>query len=143
MVYKLVYKFKTEGEFAFKAMKAGRPKLKINKNFTEEVKTIRCKTGYGSEKIQFTFKQQGYAVSQHIIQRILDQEQLTKPNLKLRKQRKYVRYQWPISNYMWHTDWTTFNEKQYCAFIDDRSRKIMAAGVFKDATTENTILLQM
>lgn len=42
---------------------------------------------------------------------------------------------------MWHTDWTELEGQQYCAFIDDRSRKIMACGVFDSPTTENTIFV--
>ncbi|MBI4981317.1 transposase [Candidatus Woesearchaeota archaeon] len=45
------------------------------------------------------------------------------------------------SNYMWHTDWSELNGKQYIAFIDDRSRKIMAGGEFTNATAENAIFL--
>ena len=42
---------------------------------------------------------------------------------------------------MWHVDWSEYEGKQYCAFIDDRSRKIMAAGVFSNANKEKTIFL--
>lgn len=86
-------------------------------------------------------KRERFAVSQRQIQRILDEEKLTDPCEKRRGQRKYVRYQWPISNYMWHTDWSELDGKQYIAFIDDRSRKIMAGGEFTNATAENAIFL--
>ena len=42
---------------------------------------------------------------------------------------------------MWHVDWSEYKGKQYVAFIDDRSRKIMAAVVFSNATKENTIFV--
>jgi putative transposase len=71
----------------------------------------------------------------------LDEEKLTDPCPKRRGQRKYVRYQWPISNYMWHCDWSQYNEKWYCVFIDDRSRKIMAAGEFDNANTSNALFI--
>jgi len=102
---------------------------------------IRTEDDYGSEKIHVVLKREGFAVSQRQIQRILDEQGLTEPCEKRRGQRKYVRYQWPISNYMWHCDWSEYQEKQYCAFIDDRSRKIMAAGVFSNATKENTLFV--
>lgn len=38
---------------------------------------------------------------------------------------------------MWHSDWSEYHDKQYGAFIDDRSRKIMAGGEFSNATTDN------
>lgn len=102
---------------------------------------IRKEDDYGSEKIHIVLKRQGFAVSQRQIQRILDEQGLTEPCEKRRGQRKYVRYQWPLSNYMWHCDWSEYEKKQYCAFIDDRSRRIMAAGVFSNAMKENTLFV--
>ena len=102
---------------------------------------IRESSDYGSEKIHFVLKKSGFGVSQHIIQRILNEHGLTNPCLKLRGRRKYVRYQWSISNYMWHCDWSQYEDKWYISFIDDRSRKIMASGEFSNATEENTLFL--
>jgi putative transposase len=42
---------------------------------------------------------------------------------------------------MWHVDWSEYQGKQYVVFIDDRSRKIMAAGKFDNATANNTKLV--
>ena len=140
-VYRLIKKYKTEKELAYKTKKSGRPKRPINPVFIAKVIKIRKEDDYGSEKIHFVLKQEGFAVSQRQIQRILDEQGLTDPCEKRRGQRKYVRYQWPISNYMWHTDWSELDEKQYIAYIDDRSRKIMAGGEFTNATAENTIFL--
>ncbi len=107
----------------------------------QKVISVRNETDYGSEKIHITLRRQGFGVSQRQIQRVLDEHGLTEPCEKRRGQRKYVRYQWPISNYMWHVDWSEYEDKQYCAFIDDRSRRIMAAGMFLNATKENTLFL--
>ena len=141
MVYKLVAKHKKEGLEAYKAKKAGKPKTSINSSFVKKVVEIRKSTDYGSEKIHFVLKKSGFGVSQHTIQRILDEQGLTEPCEKRRGQRKYVRYQWPISNYMWHTDWSQYKDKWYLSFIDDRSRKIMASGEFSNANEENAIFL--
>lgn len=138
MVYKLVAKHKLEGIAAYVARKPGRKKMPINQAFVKQVIELRKETDYGSEKLHFVLKKRGFGVSQHIIQRILDEQSLTEPCEKRRGQRSYVRYQWPISNYMWHCDWSEYERKQHIAFIDDRSRKIMAAGVFENATKENT-----
>lgn len=134
-------KYEQLGELAYKALAPGRPKTKINQRFITKVVEIRKRDDYGSEKIHHILKREGFKVSQHIIQRILNEESLTEPCEKRRGQRKYVRYEWPLSNYMWHVDWSEYEGKQYCAFIDDRSRKIMAAGVFSNATKEKTIFL--
>jgi len=141
MVYKLVEKFKKDGVKAYTTKQVGRHRIEVNPVFVDTVVKIRNEDDYGSEKIHFVLKQQGSAVSQHIIQRILDEKGLTEPCEKRRGQRSYVRYQWPISNYMWHCDWSELGDKQYCAFIDDRSRKIMALGEFDNATTKNTFFV--
>ena len=137
MVYKLVARHKKEGDSAFITKKAGRPKQQINSDFAEKVAVVRKKTDYGSKKLHFVLKKEGFSVSQRQIQRILDEKGLTDPCVKRRGQRKYVRHQWPISNYMWHCDWSELDGKQYCAMIDDRSRKIMAGGKFDNATEAN------
>jgi putative transposase len=113
--------------------------LEINPNFVKKVVEIRKRDDYGSEKIHFVMKRDGHGVSQHIIQRILDEQGLTDPCPKRRGQRKYVRYWWPISNYMWHTDWSELDGEQYITYIDDCSRRIMAAAKFEHATTQNAL----
>lgn len=129
------------GDLAYTVLKSGRPKRPINSTFLQKVVDIRKEDDYGSEKIHVVLKREGFAVSQRQIQRILDEQGLTEPCEKRRGQRKYVRYQWPLSNYMWHVDWSEYKGKQYVAFIDDRSRKIMAAGVFSNANKENTLFV--
>jgi len=138
-VYALSSKYKEDGEIAYQIKKSGRPKYNLNQKLVSKVINIRKRDDYGSLKIHFVLQKCGYKVSQHIIQRILDEQGLTEPCEKLRGQRKYVRYQWPISNYMWHCDWTEYKNKWYCTFIDDRSRKIMGAARFNNATTKNTL----
>jgi len=125
MVYKLIAKHKQYGEEAYTTKAVGRPKQPINPTFVEKVVKIRTEDDYGCEKIHFILKNEGFAVSQRQIQRILDEKNLTEPCEKRRGQRSYVRYQWPISNYMWHCDWTEYENKQYIAFIDDCSRYVL------------------
>lgn len=140
-VYKLVKRYKAIGKEVYITKKAGRPKQPLNKTFVKKVVEIRRTTDYGKEKIHFVLKRDGFSVSQRQIQRILDEGKLTDPCPKRRGRRKYVRYQWPLSNYMWHVDWSQYKSEWYCSFIDDRSRKIMAAGKFKNATTKNTLFM--
>ena len=140
-VYKLAAKYKKEGISAYEGKKSGRPKQPLNHSFVKKVVEIRKSEDYGSEKIHHMMTQEGFGVSQRQIQRILDEQGLTDPCPKRRGKRKYVRYQWPFSNYMWHCDWSPYEDYQYCAFIDDRSRKIMASGKFKHATTKNALFV--
>lgn len=141
MVYKLARKYKEIGAEAYKTKKKGRPPIKINPKFIRKVTNIRKKHDYGSQKIHFLLKKEGHSVSQRQIQKILDSKKLTKPCLKRRGQRKYVRYEWPISNHMWHTDWSQYKCEWYLAFIDDKSRKVMSAGKFKRATQSNALFI--
>ena len=141
MVYKLVSRHRMFGDEVFQAKRAGRPKSPINSIFLAKVIELRNTSDYGSEKLHFVMRQAGFSVSRRKIQQILDLKGLTEPCVKRRGQRKYVRFQWPISNYMWHVDYSELEGKQYVAFIDDRSRKIMAAGEFENATTENTFFV--
>ncbi len=126
---------------AYQAKKAGKPKIKVNPSFVKKVVEIRNHADYGSQKIHFVLKRQGFGISQHIVERILNEQGLTEPCEKRRGQRKYVRYQWPISNYMWHCDWSEYESYWYCVYIDDRSRRIMAAGKFKNANTNNALFV--
>jgi putative transposase len=141
MVYKLAAKYKKEGKVAYKAKNAGRPRYSLNKRFVKKIVDLRKTTDYGSQKLQFVLNRAGFKISQHIVQRILDDAKLTDPCPKRRGQRKYIRFQWPISNFMWHCDWSQYKRRWYITYIDDRSRKIMAAGEFSNANEENAIFL--
>jgi putative transposase len=141
MVYKLMAEYNKEGTLAYKPKKVGRPSQRINLTFVRKVISLRKETDYGSQKLHFALRGQGFNVAQRQIQKILDENKLTEPCENRRGQRKYVRYQWPISNFMWHCDWSQYKGKWMCAFIDDRSRKIMASGEFTNATEENAIFL--
>ena len=140
-VYRLVARYKAEGTGAYGAKAAGRPLLGINSSFAKKIEGLRKETDYGSEKLHYVIKREGFNVSKRQIQKILDSRGLTEPCEKRRGQRKYVKYWWPLSNYMWHTDWSFYEDKWYIAFIDDCSRKIMAAGAFDNATEENALFV--
>ncbi len=140
-VYRLCKRFKSEGSGAYVAKKSGRPSHEINVAFARKVVGLRTHTDYGSVKLHVVLKKEGFSVSQRQIQKILDTQGLTDPCQKRRGQRKYVKFQWPISNYMWHCDWSEYERKWYIAFIDDRSRKIMAIGKFDHATEENAMFV--
>ncbi|MFH0875200.1 MAG: integrase core domain-containing protein [archaeon] len=141
MVYKLAKKYQDEGKKAYLCKKIGRPEQVVSQSFTEKIKTLRLETDYGSDKLHYLTKNEGCGVSQRQIQKILDRNQLTDPCEKRRGQRKYVRYCWPISNYMWHCDWSEINSKNVCSYIDDCSRKIMSVGEFDNVTTKNSLLV--
>jgi len=70
-------------------------------------------------------------------------EGFQKPFPKRKKPRKYKRYEWPLPNYMWHTDWHVIKSakmkgENILVYIDDCTRKIMSyitgAATSKNAT---------
>jgi len=71
-VYILTEKYQKEGDLAYKSKLSGRPKIRINLRFEKLVVEIRKADDYGSEKIHHVMKCEGFNVSQHIIQRILE-----------------------------------------------------------------------
>jgi putative transposase len=66
---------------------------------------------------------------------------LVTPNLKKQKSRKWVRYELPNPNDLWHTDWSQdpFTGKNISVYIDDRTRLITCYGIFNRQTTENSL----
>ena len=87
-------------------------------------------------------KKQDIILSQRKIQRIYNQNGLKMNRRKRPSQIKFVKYEWPKPNMLWHTDWTTcpFTGKLLIAFIDDHSRYLVHVEYFSNATTENTLL---
>ena len=140
-VYRLAARFKKEGTTAYSAKKAGRHQEQVSPNFAKKVVELRKTTDYGSVKLHIVLTRAGFGVAQRQIQKVLDVNKLTDPCPNRRGKKTYVRYQWPISNYMWHCDWSFYKGKWYCVFIDDRSRKITASGEFGNANEENAIFL--
>jgi putative transposase len=95
----------------------------------------------GVHKLWLDTNAKGFGVSERQIQKIYKRHNL-KMNKRTRpSQIKFVKYEWPKPNMLWHTDWTTcpFTGKQLIAFIDDHSRYLVHAEYFDNATTENTI----
>jgi len=96
----------------------------------EKWKKNRC----GARKLYKIIRQDGFKVSLRKISQILVHEGFQKPCLKRQMPRKYRRYEWPIPNYMWHTDWHVIKAQKIhgqniIVYIDDCSRKIMGYGL--------------
>lgn len=141
-VYMLIERFKKHGINGLEPHKRGRKKDKINAHFEWFVLQLWAKMHRGSHKMWLELKQRGFGVSERKIQQIYKQYKLKMNKRKRPKQTKFVKYEWPKPNSLWHTDWTEcpFTGKYLIAFIDDYSRFIVHAEYFENATTENTIL---
>ena len=83
----------------------------------------------------------GIKISHNRIHEILLQLKKAKKSFKKAKRRKWVRFERYKSNSMWHTDWTKMGDEWLIAYIDDASRFVTGWGIFKHATTANSILV--
>ena len=104
---------------------------------------LRKRFGYGACHIEQILKKQGFAISHRQIEKTLVRNGVVEPNPKKQKPRKWVRYELPNPNDLWHTDWSfdPFTNQNLAVYIDDRTRIITSFGVFKRATAENSIAL--
>lgn len=141
-VYMLIARFKRFGWNGLEPRKKGRKKDRINAHFEMYVLKLWAVLPRGSHKMWLELNEQGFSVSERKIQQIYCYYKL-KMNKRTRpSQIKFVKYEWPKPNMLWHTDWTVcpFTGKQLIAFIDDHSRYIVHAEYFENATVENTLL---
>lgn len=140
-VFKLMRKYHEFGWDGLKDHKTGRPETVLNKNAEIIILDLRERFGYGPGRIEQLLKLKGFSISHRQIEKLLINNNLVTPDVKKQRPRKWVRYELPNPNDMWHTDWThcPFTDKQFCAYIDDRTRLITGYGIFGHANTENTL----
>src|SRR3989338_936730 len=142
-IYQLVEKYKLDGWDGLKDHKTGRPETVLNPHAEIIIFDLRKRFGYGPGRIEHLLKSKGFAISHRQIEKLLLRNGLVQPNVKKQKARKWVRYELPNPNDLWHTDWSydPFTGKQLAVYIDDRTRLITSFGLFDRATAENTIAL--
>jgi len=142
-VYQILDKYKKDGWDGLKDYKTGRPETILNKNSEIIIFDLRKRFGYGACHIEQILKKKGFSISHRQVEKLLLRNGLVKPNIKKQKCRKWVRYELPNPNDMAHTDWSydPFTTRNLSVFIDDRTRLITSFGLFKRATTENSIAL--
>jgi putative transposase len=133
------YKF---GESSLENKKPGAPPLKINKEFEKLILEEWKNRKRSAHKLWIIMRMKGSTVSERQIQKIYKKHGFIMNKRKRPPQIKFVKYEWPKPNMLWHTDWTVcpFTGYQLIAFIDDHSRFIVHAEYFVNATTENTLL---
>lgn len=142
-VYKIIDKFNQYGWDGLKDHKTGRPETLLSPNAVLIILDLRKRFGYGPCRIEQMLKRKGFAISHRQIEKVLNRNGLIIPNLKKQKARKWVRYELPNPNDLWHTDWSydPFSGKYLSVYIDDRTRLITSFGVFRSASAENSIAL--
>lgn len=142
-VQKIVKVYHQLGWDGLKDHKTGRSETVLNQTVVIIILDLRKRFGYGACHIEQILKKKGFQISHRQIEKILLRNNMVVPNLKKQKSRKWVRYELPNPNDLWHTDWSydPFTGKQLAVYIDDRTRLITSFGLFDRATAENTIAL--
>jgi len=142
-VYQILEKFKLFGWEGLKDHKTGRPETQLNPKDEIIIFDIRKRYKYGACHIEQILKSKGFGISHRQIEKLLVRNELVEPNIKKQKPRKWVRYELPNPNDLWHTDWSfdPFTGKNLSVYIDDRTRLITSYGIFKGATAKNSIAL--
>jgi putative transposase len=141
-LYRWIQRYDLYGENGLENKSPGAKPVQINVSFetllVERFRALRC----GSHKLWLEFRKEGFGVSQRQIQKLLRKYGFKMSTRTRPSQIKFVKYEWPKPNMLWHTDWTDcpFTKKKLIAFIDDNSRFIVHAEYFENATTENTLL---
>ena len=142
-VSKIMTAYKAFGFDGLKDHKTGRPEVALNRNAEIIILDLRRRFGYGACRIEHLLKNKGSDISHRQIEKLLLRNGLVEPNVKKQKSRRWVRFELPNPNDMWHTDWSydPFTQKQLRVYIDDKTRLITSYGIFKSASAENTIAL--
>ena len=140
-VSNIVRTYKEAGWEGLKDHKTGRPETTLNKNAEIIILDLRKQYSYGACRIEQILKQKGFKISHRQIEKVLLRNDLVIPNVKKQRPRKWVRYELPNPNDLWHTDWThcPFTDQNFTAIIDDRTRLITAYKICKSANTKNSI----
>ena len=141
-LYSWIENYNKFGEEGLENKNPGAKELKINPSFEKLVLNRWAKRKRSSHKLWIDLKMEGYNVAERQIQKIYKKHGLKMNKRGRPSQIKFVKYEWPLPNMLWHTDWTIcpFTGFQLIAFIDDYSRYIVHVEYFTNATTENTIL---
>jgi transposase InsO family protein len=129
-VWEINKRYKKWGDEGLRDHKTGRPFEPLNSRFYDSVIIEWKKNKCGARKLHAVMKRKGFSVSRRKIEQVLLREGFQKPFPKRKKPRKYKRYEWPLPNYMWHTDWHVIKSEKLkgeniIVYIDDCSRKIM------------------
>src|SRR3989338_2020904 len=126
----IVRTYNEEGFDGLKDHKTGRPETTLNSKVQDMILELRKTYGYGPLRIENDLKNKGFSISHRQIEKLLLRNGLVQPNVKKQKPRKWVRYELPCPNDLWHTDWSydPFSQKQLSVYLDDRTRLITSFG---------------
>ena len=142
-VSKLMKAYNEYGWDGLKDHNTGRSETVLNQTVVIIILDLRKHYGYGACHIEQLLKKKGFSISHRQIEKVLIRNNCVVPNIKKQKSRKWVRYELPHPNDLWHTDWSydPFTSQNLSVYIDDRTRLITSYGLFRRATAGNSIAL--
>ena len=84
-------------------------------------------------------------ISYSKVYRIMKENGLVVQSAAKSRRRKWIRYERKHSNSMWHTDWHVMKDPRFrglnlITYLDDASRCVTCARLFKEATSENAVM---
>ena len=130
-LWKIEERHNKYGEDGLKDHKPGRLFEPLSAKFYDLVVSYWKKYKCGARKLHAILKSKGFKVSLRKISQVLVEQGFQKPCKNRRKPRKYKRYEWPLPNYMWHTDWHVIKAQRHkgesiIVYLDDCSRRAMS-----------------
>ena len=134
--------YKEHGWEGLKDHKTGRSEVILNQNAEVIIFDLRRRFGYGACRIEQLLRSRGFTISHRQIEKLLVRNNLVTPNIKKQRPRKWVRFELPNPNDLWHADWSydPYTQKQLGIYLDDRTRLVTSFGLLQ-ATAENSIAL--
>lgn len=121
--------------------KSRRPKTFLSEAQKEIIEKTHQETGLSARLLYHELKRRDITVAKNKVYAYMKHKGLVLDEPNKQKKRKRCRYEWPHTGDMLHADYHRTTENHpYCIFwLDDASRKILAAGEFDRATKENAI----
>ena len=142
-VYQILEKYKEDSWDGLKDHKTGRSETILNQNTILIILDLRKRFCYGACRIETVLRNKGFSISHRQIEKVLVRAGVVVANPKKQKTRKWVRYELPNPNDLWHTDWSydPFTGKNLSVYLDDRTRLITSFALCQRATAENSIAI--
>lgn len=141
-IYDIISRYKQDGLSGLEDHKPGPSEMCLNHKFHDFIVQLRTSNDWGAIRLQAYVKKKGFSVSSYQIHKIIKRESVLRKKLGKRMKPKYVSYQAENCNDQWHIDWSIdpLTKKKLLAIQDDRSRFIVFAGLFDEATAENSAI---
>ena len=122
----------------------GRPEMTPSKEQTEAVLESYKKSPAGVTRTAKHLRHKGIKISHGTVYKIMKANDMVVPSAAKSRRRKWIRFERRYSNAMWHTDWHVmkdprFHDYNLITYLDDASRCVAGAAVFKEATSENAV----